>query len=347
MLTLTSPKHTTPTITPFDFVLPTSLEAHEPPEARGLGRDEVRMLVSDRRDDRIEHARFTDLPQFLERGDLVVVNDSATLPAALTAMREDGSELPLHLSTQIDDQIWVVEPRNVTVDAGERFALPEGGTVEILARHHRSPRLWRARLELPAPVLPYLEKHGRPITYSYVEGDWPIEMYQTYYASKPGSSEMASAGRAFSRPVIDGLAAGGVKMSAITLHTGVASLEDYEPPYEEWFHVPAETARSIAETKASGGRVIAVGTTVVRALESATEDTGAVMPTRGWTDLVVTPERGVHTVDAMLTGFHEPKASHLSMLEAIASRDHLSATYAAALAEGYLWHEFGDVHLIL
>ncbi len=158
---------------------------------------------------------------------------------------------------------------------------------------------------------------------------------------------MPSAGRAFSDRVIVELGQRGIGLTAITLHTGVASLEDHEPPYEEWFDVSEETANAIAATRARGGRVIAVGTTVVRALETAASPTGVVRPMTGWTDLIVTPDRGLQAVDGLLTGFHEPKASHLAMLEALAGRRHLKMTYAAALEGGYLWHEFGDLHLIL
>ncbi len=332
---------------PLDFQLPVALEATVPPEARGLARDDVRLLVSYREGDRLVHTRFRQIAEFLDPGDLVVVNDSITIPAALSATRQNGEELALHLSTRVGPDTWVVEPRKAAVVVGERLSLPAGGHVEITSSHHGSTRLWRARLELPVPWLAYLAANGRPITYDYVDGEWPLAMYQTVYGTNPGSSEMPSAGRAFSDRVMAALQQKGVRLGRITLHTGVASLEDHEPPYEEWFDVPAATTEAIAKTHASGGRVIAVGTTVVRALETAAEATGSVVPLRGWTDLIVTPEAGIRTVDGMLTGFHEPKASHLAMLEAIAGRDHLAVTYEAALEGSYLWHEFGDLHLIL
>jgi S-adenosylmethionine:tRNA ribosyltransferase-isomerase len=153
---------------------------------------------------------------------------------------------------------------------------------------------------------------------------------------------MASAGRPFTPEVITRLVAQGVMVAPIVLHTGVASLEADEHPYPEYVHVPETTAALVRMTHANGGRVIAIGTTVVRALETAGCDAYD-----GWTDLVITPERGVRVVDGLLTGWHEPEASHLLMLEAIAGRELLEASYAASLAEGYLWHEFGDTHLIL
>jgi S-adenosylmethionine:tRNA ribosyltransferase-isomerase len=127
----------------------------------------------------------------------------------------------------------------------------------------------------------------------------------------------------------------------------VASPEASEPPYPERYRVPAPTARLVNVTRADGGRVVAIGTTVVRALETVADRRGEVHPGEGWTELIVTPERGVRAVDGLLTGWHEPEASHLAMLEAVAGRELLERSYAAGLAEGYLWHEFGDVHLVL
>jgi S-adenosylmethionine:tRNA ribosyltransferase-isomerase len=139
----------------------------------------------------------------------------------------------------------------------------------------------------------------------------------------------------------------GIGVAPILLHTGVASLEAAEAPYPEYFRVSAPSARKINDTRRDGGRVIAVGTTVVRALETVVDERGTLSPGRGWTDTVITPDRSVRSVDGLLTGWHEPEASHLAMLEAIAGEDLVERSYAAAVAEGYLWHEFGDVHLVL
>jgi S-adenosylmethionine:tRNA ribosyltransferase-isomerase len=344
MLTIERPTLPAP---PLRFSLPPELEAHEPPEARGLRRDQVRLLVSHGRGERIEQARFADLPDFLSPGDLLVANDSATLPAALTARREAGPPLALHLSTRLPGGLWVVEPRDTTVSPPERLALPGGGAATLLAPYADSARLWVARLDLPAPWLAYLNRWGRPISYPYVPERWPLDSYQTVYAAEPGSAEMPSAGRAFSLDLLARLAQRGIGFATLTLHTGVASLEAHEPPYEEPFFVSPATASAVQAARLAGRRVVAVGTTVVRALESAADEGGRVIPTRGWTDLVITPERGVRVVDSLLTGFHEPAASHLAMLAAIAGPVHLSRAYRAALAGGYLWHEFGDLHLLL
>jgi S-adenosylmethionine:tRNA ribosyltransferase-isomerase len=339
------------------FDLPPELEASEPPEARGLTRDGVRMMVARRSSpDAVAHSTFALLPAFLEAGDLVVVNTSGTIPAAVEAVAADGSKVVVHLSTRLDDGRWVVEPRRPAGRSTERWSgevppsplrLGAGATLELQEPYGDARRLWAARLELPQPVLTWLAVHGRPIRYGYVDRPWPITAYQNVYATEPGSAEMPSAGRPFTPEVLMRLVAKGVGVTPLVLHTGVASLEADELPYPERVTVPAVTAERVAAARASGRRVIAVGTTVVRALETAVDDDGVVQPYQGWTDLIITPERGVRAVDGLLTGWHEPEASHLLMLEAVGGRPLLQASYAASLAEGYRWHEFGDVHLIL
>src|SRR6266581_982029 len=324
--------------TRLDFQLPEVLEAHEPPEARGLARDQVRLLVSHRADDSIEHCGFRDLPDVLRPGDLVVANDSATLAAALTAHRQDGSQISLHVSTGLPADLWVVEPRQIDAIEGEVLCLPGGATARLLVPYTGSCRLWVARFDTDVPAL--LAGYGRAIAYPYVHGQWPLEMYQTAYAGPPGSAEMPSAGRAFSPDVLERLAHRGIQFVTLTLHTGVASLEGYEKPYAEEYHIPELTVRAVRSATADGRRVIAVGTTVVRALESAADEgDGEVIASHAWTELMITPERGVRVVDSLLTGFHEPRASHLAMLEAIAGRSHLETAYQAALDHKYLWHE--------
>ncbi|MGN6809308.1 MAG: S-adenosylmethionine:tRNA ribosyltransferase-isomerase [Thermomicrobiales bacterium] len=347
-----------------DFVLPPELEASVPPEARGLARDDVRLLVSRRAGDRVTHARFRDLDRLLEPGALVVVNTSGTLAAALPATRTDGQALELHLSTRLPAGLWLVEVRQPgggatlpfrEIVAGETLRLPADGAATLHTPYTPGDgrvvvtpaRLWVATLQLPQTLEAYLTRHGRPIRYGYVRDDWPLNYYQTVYVTEYGSAEMPSAGRAFTPDVITRLVARGVRIAPLLLHTGVASLEDHEPPYEEFYCVPRPTARLVNMTRADGGRIIAVGTTVVRALETVTDEAREAHPGEGWTRLVITPERGLRAVDALLTGLHEPRASHLAMLEALAGRDHLRVAYAAALSEGYLWHEFGDLHLIL
>jgi S-adenosylmethionine:tRNA ribosyltransferase-isomerase len=329
------------------FDLPRALEAGDPPPAR----DEVRLMVA--RDGRpLVHGRFLDLPRHLRPGDLLVVNASATMPAALSARRSDGTALELHLSTPEPPPAgrpdrWIVELRRggerFPGTAGEALALPAGASAELLAPYLSPGRLWIARLRLPQPLDAYLARHGRPIRYAHEPRPRPIADHQTIFATEPGSAEMPSAGRPFTRRAIAALRARGVGIARLVLHTGVSSLERGERPYPERYRVPPATA---ARANAAG-RVIAVGTTVVRALETVTAADGTVRPGEGWTSLTITPERGVRAVDGLLTGWHEPDASHLLMLEAVAGRALLERSYAAALAESYRWHEFGDLHLLL
>ena len=337
------------------FDLPAHLEAAEPAEARGMTRDAVRMLVAERATGRLVHTSFGALPTFLQAGDLVVINTSAVVPAAVAAWDDHDNKLVVHLSTRLDDGRWVVEPRRIDGRTTRRWdgAVPrrmsagEGATITLDAPYLDSSRLWVAQVELSQPVFTWLAVHGQPIRYAYVDRPWPIATYQNVYATEPGSAEMPSAGRPFTPEVIMRLVAKGVGVSPLVLHTGVASLEATELPYPERLRVPATTASRVNETHRNGGRVIAVGTTVVRGLETAGGDDGVVRPIDGWTDLVITPERGVRVVDGLLTGWHEPEASHLLMLEAVAGRQLLEASYEASLQEGYLWHEFGDMHLIV
>jgi S-adenosylmethionine:tRNA ribosyltransferase-isomerase len=335
------------------FELPSELEAAVPAEARGITRDAVRLMVAYKSENRLVHANFSDLPRFLDAGDLVVVNTSGTLAAEVDAVGPDGAALAVHLSTQLPANLWVIELRRDggpfrAATPGWIVQLPDGGSIELLAPYERSNgRLWVASLHLPLPLLTYLALHGRPIRYGYVPGTWPISMYQNVYATEPGSAEMPSAGRPFTPEVITRLVAKGIGVAPLVLHTGVSSLESCEAPYAEYYRVDAHTAHLVNDTHRQGGRVIAIGTTVVRALETVADERGRVHPGEGWTETVITPDCGVHAVDGLLTGWHEPEASHLDMLEAIAGRDLVEVSYQAALAEGYLWHEFGDVHLIL
>jgi S-adenosylmethionine:tRNA ribosyltransferase-isomerase len=346
---------------PLDFSLPAELEADAPPEARGLTRDGVRLLVSYRSNNAIAHTNFCQLGEFLGEGDVVVINTSGTMQAALNVTRADNLNLEVHLSTRLPAGLWLVEVRQRQANAslpfhqvvaGETLRLPAGATVTPLVPYTKdgdvgSRRLWVASLQLPMPLSTYLSRYGFPIRYSYVKKEWPIEYYQTAYATEIGSAEMPSAGRAFTAELIMRLTAQGVQIVPLLLHTGVSSLEAHEAPVEEYYRVPASTARLVTGARRVGKRIVAVGTTVVRALETTTDEAGTTYPGEGWTDLIVTPQRGIRAVNALLTGFHEPQASHLLMLEALAGRDHLAHTYQEALREGYLWHEFGDLHLLL
>ncbi|MFI6940639.1 S-adenosylmethionine:tRNA ribosyltransferase-isomerase [Streptomyces sp. NPDC050418] len=340
-----------------DLRVPEELSAREPAEQRGPGRDRdaVRLLVS--RGTAVSHHTFRALPELLRAGDLLIVNTSPTLAAALDG-RIGDTDVVVHFSTRGADGRWAVELREpdragtTRALAGRPVTVRLPGGASLVLEEPLDPagtRIWWARASVPVPAL--LGRYGRAIRYSYTRKDQPLSAYQTVFAlpqpGGAGSAEMPSAGRPFTARLVAELVSRGVQFAPITLHTGVASGEAHEPPYPERFEVPAASARLINAAKAGGGRIIAVGTTGVRAVESAAGSDGIVRPAAGWTDLVVTPERGVKVVDGLLTGLHEPEASHLLMLEAIAGRPALERSYAAAVRGLYLWHEFGDSHLIL
>lgn len=334
------------------FELPQSRVALSPPERRGLERDGVRMMITTA--DSIEHGKFVDVETVLLPGDLLVVNDSATLPAAVDV--ESG--LVVHFSTMLDGGFQVVEIRDRDHRGSARrfeikpqvIELPGDGKLELLSPYpvgSQSGRLWLSIVTLDRGIHPYLAKHGRPVTYDRETARLPITDYQTVFSRIPGSAEMPSAARPFTTTLVTRLVGKGVRVAPVTLHAGVSSLEIGERPYPEWFEVPSATSDLVNHTRSSGHRVIAVGTTVVRALETVSRQDGRAHPGRGWTDLYITDQHSISVVDGLVTGWHEPTSTHLEMLTAIAGKDPVHESYQEALAGGYLWHEFGDSHLIL
>ncbi len=339
------------------FELPRALEATAPAEQRGLDRDGVRLLVADAAAGTIVHARFHELADVLTPGDMLVINVSQTLPAALPGVTAGGAPVRVHVATRapdLSDRWRVVEIRSADGArpargcVGDVIRLPgEAGTLALIARYAASARLLLARFAGPRPVEDLLRDHGAPIRYGYVPRPWPLSAYQTVYAAVPGSAEMPSAGRPFTPGLIVSLVARGITVAPIVLHCGVSSPERHEPPFPEQYEVPAATAALANAARRRGRRVIAVGTTVVRALETVARGDGTIGSGAGWTSLVIGPDRDVRAVDGLITGWHEPEASHLQMLAALAGEPTLRRSYAEALQAGYLWHEFGDSHLIL
>ena len=323
-----------------------------PAEIRGRSRSDVALLVARRSDGGLHSARFDELPRFLRGGDLLVVNTSATMPAALPGRMEDA-DVWVHLSTHLRDDRWAIELRTAGLERFEepalatRIELPNRGWLTLITPHRGSTRLIEADLALPLDTNSYLTRHGSPVRYPGCATRWPIDAYQTIFALEPGSAEMPSAGRPFRAELLSALTARGVLIAPITLHTGISSLEGDEAPYAERYRVPLHTARLANNVHRVGGHVIAVGTSVVRALETAASADGTVTAGGGWTNEVITSERGLRCVDGLLTGWHEPESSHLWMLEAAAGLKLLERSYCEAAALGYSGHEFGDTHLIL
>lgn len=339
--------------TALSFERPAELQATTPPEARGLQRDEVRLMVST--PEGHAHTVFQRLDEHLRPGDLLVVNRSATIPASLPATAALGA-FRLNLSTCYGGGLWLAEPRwsagrpgPLPLERGETIAVA-GTQATTVGPHPGLPRLWFVRLD--AAVERLMWRMGSPIRYGYVDTAYPLAMYQTIFARQAGSAEMPSAGRPFTRRVLERLAARGVEFASIVLHTGVSSLEveservEEHPMSAEPFQVPAATADAVNRARQSGRRVIAVGTTVVRALETAW-DGCAMRPAQGFTRIFIHPDRGVQTVDGLISGFHDPLASHLAMLYAVVGEESVRSAYAVAVRQRYLWHEFGDSHLLL
>ncbi|CAN5328228.1 S-adenosylmethionine:tRNA ribosyltransferase-isomerase [soil metagenome] len=362
-----------------DFTLPEELEAHAPPPG-GLHPEGTRLLVAERSTGLLTHARLSVLPALLDPGDLLVVNTTAVLPAAVDAGIVDGVAVRLHWSTADPaghggdgkDRDAIVELRAADGPSSRPFAggyeglvlnLPGGGWARLRGRAAPGSRLWAARLHLPGGRDAYLARHGQPIRYGAgvrvgragkqgvgragKHAAWPLAAAQTVFARNPGSAESPSASLAFDDALVSRLAAAGIGIAPIVLHTGVASQEEPEPPYAEWFQVAAPTAEHVNGARRAGHRVIAVGTTVTRALESAATPDGIVRAAEGWTEEIIDPCRGVRAIDGLISGWHEPRASHLALLEAVAGRSLLADSYSAALSAGYRWHTFGDLHLVL
>ncbi|HEX4755052.1 MAG TPA: S-adenosylmethionine:tRNA ribosyltransferase-isomerase [Candidatus Dormibacteraeota bacterium] len=338
------------------FAIPAGGEATAPAERRGLRRDGVRLLVA--RHGHIEHRRFDDIVELLDPGDLVVINTSATIPAAVDGRQDDGRAVPVHLSTVLEDGSWVVEVRHPDGHGPEPHArrgavlgLPAALSLRLDEAYPDpslvSSRLWRATPSTTLDVHEYLSRHGRPIEYGHLSSTYPLTDHQNVYARQPGSAEMVSAGRPFTASLLVRLVAAGVTVAPVVLHTGVSSPENGEPPQPERFDVSDATARLVMSARCSGNRVVAVGTSVVRALESAATGSGEVRAAGGWTDLVLGPQRRARVVNGLVTGLHEPQASHLHLLDAVAGDGLVDAAYDAAVRGGYLWHEFGDSMLFL
>jgi len=345
---------------PFSFTLPPELAADEPPERRGIARDEVRLLVIDRASGQLEHTRFDHFGEFLRAGDLLVFNSSRTLPASLSGCVEHGPCIEIRLAEHLPDDSWLALLR---CQSGDPFScglrpkmlvdLGQGLTATIRMRDEHIPRLWQLSFSKSGSELInafYLV--GRPVRYEYVSAPWGLDYYQTVYAREPGSAEMPSAGRAFTWRLLFDLQRRGVETAYIVLHTGLSSYLDEEldaqhPASEEEYFVSERAADKINETHARGGRVIAVGTTVVRTLESAADQQKRIQAGHGYTRLLITANHALKAVDGLLTGLHEPEASHLDLLTSFLPTEKIKEAYQEAVRQKYLWHEFGDLNLIL
>ncbi len=346
---------------PFSFTLPPELSAKEPPERRGIARDKVRLMVIARATYRVEHTRFDHLAEFLHAGDLLVFNTSRTLPASLDGCGwPAGPCIEVRLAQHLPDDSWLAlllckrgDPFFCGLRSGMQISFGQGLAGMVYDRDGNIPRLWKIRFtKSGAELVDLFYRLGRPIRYEYVSAPWDLDYYQTVYAKEPGSAEMPSAGRAFTWELLFNLKRRGIATAYVMLHTGLSSymddaLDAQHPVSEEEYFISAAAAERINSARRQGGRVIAVGTTVVRALESVADENGHVRAQHGYTRLRITADHALKTVNGLLTGLHEPEASHFDLLTAFLPAAKIREAYDEAIQRGYLWHEFGDLNLIL
>jgi S-adenosylmethionine:tRNA ribosyltransferase-isomerase len=336
-----------------DFSLPLKLNASIPPERRGLRRDQVRMMVLDRASGTVKHDYFYQLYDYLKPGDIVVLNNSRTIPGVIKGDWERNGKLlkemtEIRLARKKNSSTWEALILAEGVKAGDEFKFSKTLQARVIGKVFKSPLVIIHFTLSSLDLMEAIYSIGEPVRYEYIDHPWSLDYYQTVFASQPGSIEMPSAGRAFSWELLFKLQEKGVKLAYLQLHTGLSYLLDDEyrhspeDHHEEYF-IPSESMNLLMETKASGGKVIAVGTTVVRALETAAANSCL----NGWTNLYVTSEHQLQLVDGIITGFHEPKASHLDMLTAFVSERKLFSAYEEAIEKEYFWHEFGDMNLII
>ncbi|GAB3048936.1 S-adenosylmethionine:tRNA ribosyltransferase-isomerase [Intrasporangium mesophilum] len=352
------------------------LTADAPPEARGVRRDGVRLLVAAQAATdsggatSVTHTTFDHIGEHLRPGDLLVVNNSATVAAETDGRLAGRGSVVVHVATELDDCSWVVELRTAPDGARPILDATDGDLVELRGGRGARGAAPRLRLEAPYPepgsspsgrgnrlwraaelgdcgLAAYLRVHGRPIAYGYLRSRFPLADYQTVFGHLPGSAEMASAARPFTHELVTRLVSAGILVSPVTLHTGLSSQEAGEAPQPERFAVSGSTAALVNHVRTRGGRVVAVGTTATRALESATDEFGLVHAAAGWTDLVISPVRPARVVDGLVTGWHNPDASHLLLVESVAGPELTQVAYDAAVEHRYAWHEFGDSGLFL
>lgn len=346
---------------PFTFTLPEELAAKEPPERRGLSRDGVRLMVIDRaKDNKVTHTKFNCLSEFLLPGDLLVFNSSRTLPASLQGCEVNGTCLEVRLAHKLPDDSWLAlllcqqgEPFTCGLRSGMQLDFGLGLTASVEQRDRHIPRLWQIRFnQRDTELIDSFYRLGQPVRYEYVSSPWDLDYYQTVYAVEPGSAEMPSAGRAFTWKLLFDLKRKGIETTNIVLHTGLSSYMDDEldalhPASEEEYFISDLAARKINRARSNGSRIIAVGTTVVRALESVATNKGEITARHGYTRLHIDANHRLKVVNGLLTGMHEPEASHLDLLTAFLSPQHIKVAYKVAVKQQYLWHEFGDLNLIV
>jgi S-adenosylmethionine:tRNA ribosyltransferase-isomerase len=346
----------------FDFRLPEASIAQTPVEPR----DSSRLLVLHREMGKIEHRIFRDVGDYLKAGDLLVLNQTRVIPARIFARKETGGRVELLLLRRHDALTWEALVGGKGLRVGMKLRVEGGPAAEVLEVLAGSERLIR----FAEPIEPYFPKVGNVPLPPYIHEKLnDPERYQTVYAREPGSAAAPTAGLHFTPKLLEALQAKGIKIAYVTLHVGLdtfAPVNEENPEahkiHSEWCELPQETADLIQQTKQSGGRVVAVGTTSVRTLESAARSSMMdnsirgeqistpeyqISPFTGSTDLFILPGHEFKIVDAMITNFHLPRSTLLMLVSAFAGRERMLETYQAAIQEGYRFYSFGDAMLIL
>jgi S-adenosylmethionine:tRNA ribosyltransferase-isomerase len=334
----------------FDFPFDASLIATQP----SLPRDHARLLVLQRGDRSLAHRRVDELPELLHPGDLLVVNNTKVMAARVAGRkRSSGAEVEILFVKDLGDAIWEVLIKG-TFRPGQTLDL---GVEVVAVVVERSAIRTTVRVESPIPVSEWLQQHGRMPLPPYMKRaptDQDREWYQTIFAQHEGAIAAPTAGLHFTSDLLDRLRQRGVELRAVTLHVGVGTfkpvtvdqIEDHQMA-AEWVEVGVETVRAIEQTRATGRRIVAVGTTVVRALETAARADGHIRPYQGETDMFMTPGFPFKAVDALLTNFHLPRTTLLMLVSALAGTEFLRQAYAEAVRQRYRFYSYGDAMLIL
>lgn len=336
----------------FDYELPGELIAQHPAEQR----DHSRLLVVHRESGQLSHARFTDLPDFLGQGDLLVVNDSRVLPARLHGIRErTGGSVEILLLNELEVNRWLCLARPARrVRVGDVLRFGEGEILATVAEEQPEGRRVLAFQPADRPLRERLERIGELPLPPYIrEQPADPERYQTVYAREPGSVAAPTAGLHFTPELLERLEARGCRRASVTLHVGLgtfrpvqaASVTDHVM-HAEYGELPSDTVAAMRVTRLGGGRIVAVGTTAVRVLETAARQ-GADSPWSGWTDIFIYPGFQFRVCDALITNFHLPRSTLLMLVSAFAGKELIDRAYAEAIRERYRFFSFGDAMLIL
>lgn len=334
----------------FYYALPEELIAQTPLEKR----DASRLLHLNKRTGQMEHRHFFDLPSYLKAGDCLVLNDSRVLPARLIGRRETGGAIEIVLLRDLGDKVWecLTRPGRKT-RPGVKLIFGEGAlTAEVIDTAEDGNKLLRFSYE--GIFLEVLERLGKMPLPPYIKKELSdSERYQTVYSRETGSAAAPTAGLHFTRELLEQLSEQGVKICYLTLHVGLGTfrpvkaeeLENHEM-HAEFCIIPEKTARLVTETKKAGGRIVSVGTTSCRSLESFAEEDGSLQPGCGWTDIFIYPGYRFKCVDALITNFHLPESTLVMLVSALAGREHILSAYEEAVREKYRFFSFGDAMLI-